>query len=123
MEIGLRRRAPVQRLRAGPVAGEFRQARFEPGPARLPALRGALASLDAEIAAGGARVKKVIEIGDRGEAIDKAIASASPATTVLIAGKGHETGQSAGGVVTIPSCPGRRGRAVRRVPCPDRRVA
>ena len=65
------------------------------------AIRAAVrAGSDAEIAAGGARVKKVIEIGDRGEAIDKAIASASPATTVLIAGKGHETGQSAGGVVT-----------------------
>ncbi|RAF03335.1 UDP-N-acetylmuramoyl-L-alanyl-D-glutamate--2,6-diaminopimelate ligase, partial [Burkholderia multivorans] len=65
------------------------------------AIRAAVrAGIDAEIAAGGARVKKVIEIGDRGEAIDKAIASASPATTVLIAGKGHETGQSAGGVVT-----------------------
>ncbi|MCT1551507.1 UDP-N-acetylmuramoyl-L-alanyl-D-glutamate--2,6-diaminopimelate ligase [Brevibacterium casei] len=65
------------------------------------AIRAAVrAGIDAEIAAGGARVKKVIEIGDRGEAIDKAIVSASPATTVLIAGKGHETGQSAGGVVT-----------------------
>ncbi|TSI13625.1 UDP-N-acetylmuramoyl-L-alanyl-D-glutamate--2,6-diaminopimelate ligase [Brevibacterium aurantiacum] len=56
--------------------------------------------IDAEIATGGARVKKVIEVAERGAAIDQAIAAAGASTTVLIAGKGHETGQSAGGVVT-----------------------
>ncbi|WP_339392881.1 UDP-N-acetylmuramoyl-L-alanyl-D-glutamate--2,6-diaminopimelate ligase [Brevibacterium metallidurans] len=56
--------------------------------------------IDAEIAAGGARVKKVIEIADRGAAIDEAVAAAAPGTTVLISGKGHETGQSIAGVVT-----------------------
>ncbi|GAA1842226.1 UDP-N-acetylmuramoyl-L-alanyl-D-glutamate--2,6-diaminopimelate ligase [Brevibacterium marinum] len=56
--------------------------------------------IDAERAAGGARVKKVIEVAERGAAIDEAIASAAASTTVLIAGKGHETGQSAGGAVT-----------------------
>lgn len=65
------------------------------------AIRAAVrAGIDAEIASGGARVKKVIEIADRGEAIDSAIASASPETTVLISGKGHETGQTIGDVVT-----------------------
>lgn len=58
------------------------------------------AGIEAEIAAGTARVKKIIEVADRGEAIDTAIASADPETTVLIAGKGHETGQTVGTVVT-----------------------
>lgn len=56
--------------------------------------------IEAVVASGDARVKKVIEIADRGEAIDSAIATADPATTVLIAGKGHETGQTIGAVVT-----------------------
>ncbi|GAA1539688.1 MULTISPECIES: UDP-N-acetylmuramoyl-L-alanyl-D-glutamate--2,6-diaminopimelate ligase [Brevibacterium] len=56
--------------------------------------------IDAEISAGRARVKKVIEVAERGAAIDEAIATAEASTTVLIAGKGHETGQSAAGVVT-----------------------
>jgi len=43
---------------------------------------------------------EVLEIGDRGEAIRRAIASAGRGDTVLIAGKGHETGQELGGVVT-----------------------
>ena len=58
------------------------------------------AGIEAEIAAGTARVKKIIEVADRGEAIDTAIASADAETTVLIAGKGHETGQTVGTVVT-----------------------
>nr|WP_228282235.1 UDP-N-acetylmuramoyl-L-alanyl-D-glutamate--2,6-diaminopimelate ligase [Brevibacterium atlanticum] len=56
--------------------------------------------IDAEVAAGTARVKKIIEVPDRGAAIDEAIASADPLTTVLIAGKGHETGQTVGTTVT-----------------------
>lgn len=56
--------------------------------------------IDAEVATGRARVKKIIEVADRGAAIDQSIADADAATTVLIAGKGHETGQSAGGVVS-----------------------
>ncbi|MDN6175053.1 MAG: UDP-N-acetylmuramoyl-L-alanyl-D-glutamate--2,6-diaminopimelate ligase [Brevibacterium sp.] len=56
--------------------------------------------IDAEIEAGSARVKKVIEVAERGAAIEEAIASAEASTTVLIAGKGHETGQSAAGAVT-----------------------
>nr|WP_210602437.1 UDP-N-acetylmuramoyl-L-alanyl-D-glutamate--2,6-diaminopimelate ligase [Brevibacterium oceani] len=56
--------------------------------------------IDAEVAAGNARVKKIIEVPDRGTAIDETIASAHPSATVLIAGKGHETGQTVGTTVT-----------------------
>lgn len=40
------------------------------------------------------------EIGDRRDAIAAAIGAAQPGDTVLIAGKGHESGQDVGGVVT-----------------------
>lgn len=56
--------------------------------------------IDAEVDAGRARVKKIIEVPDRGAAIDEAITLADPASTVLIAGKGHETGQTVGTTVT-----------------------
>jgi UDP-N-acetylmuramoyl-L-alanyl-D-glutamate--2,6-diaminopimelate ligase len=46
-------------------------------------------------AAGGRA--EVIEIGDRREAIDYAVAWAQPGDAVLIAGKGHEAGQTARG--------------------------
>jgi UDP-N-acetylmuramoyl-L-alanyl-D-glutamate--2,6-diaminopimelate ligase len=39
------------------------------------------------------------EIGDRGEAIRAAIAMMKPGDAVMIAGKGHETGQIVAGVV------------------------
>ena len=45
-------------------------------------------------AAGSARV---VEIGDRRAAIEHAVAWAQPGDVVLIAGKGHETGQTAAG--------------------------
>ena len=56
--------------------------------------------IDAEVDAGRARVKKIIEVPDRGAAIDEAIAEADASATVLIAGKGHETGQTVGTTVT-----------------------
>jgi UDP-N-acetylmuramoyl-L-alanyl-D-glutamate--2,6-diaminopimelate ligase len=40
---------------------------------------------------------EVLEIGDRRDAIRRAIALAGPGDTVLVAGKGHETGQEIGG--------------------------
>jgi UDP-N-acetylmuramoyl-L-alanyl-D-glutamate--2,6-diaminopimelate ligase len=43
----------------------------------------------------------VLEVGDRARAIEAALAACTgPDDTVLVAGKGHETGQTAGGVTT-----------------------
>jgi UDP-N-acetylmuramoyl-L-alanyl-D-glutamate--2,6-diaminopimelate ligase len=42
---------------------------------------------------------EVIEVGDRREAIRRAVSMAGPGDTVMIAGKGHETGQEIAGVV------------------------
>ncbi len=40
---------------------------------------------------------EVLEIGDRGAAIAAAVAGAAPGDAVVVAGKGHETGQEIGG--------------------------
>ena len=58
------------------------------------------AAIRREILAGAAQAgaaAQVIEIGDRRAAIDHAVAWAGPGDVVLIAGKGHETGQTRAG--------------------------
>jgi UDP-N-acetylmuramoyl-L-alanyl-D-glutamate--2,6-diaminopimelate ligase len=45
------------------------------------------------------RRAEVHEVGDRREAIAAAVALARPGDTVLVAGKGHETGQEIAGTV------------------------
>ncbi|SOX54665.1 UDP-N-acetylmuramoyl-L-alanyl-D-glutamate--2,6-diaminopimelate ligase, partial [Mycobacterium ahvazicum] len=58
------------------------------------------ASIRREILNGAVGLKaEVVEIGDRREAIRHAVGWAGPGDVVLIAGKGHETGQRTGDVV------------------------
>jgi UDP-N-acetylmuramoyl-L-alanyl-D-glutamate--2,6-diaminopimelate ligase len=57
------------------------------------------AMLDGAQAVPASQRGEVIEIGDRAEAIAGAISRAKPGDTVLIAGKGHETGQEVAGVI------------------------
>lgn len=58
------------------------------------------ATIRAELVAGAAGgPAEVVEVGDRSEAIRLVVERAHPGDTVLVAGKGHETGQEAGGVV------------------------
>ncbi len=59
------------------------------------AIRAAVRS-GAEQVPGSARAE-VLEIGDRGAAIRRAVVLARVGDTVLVAGKGHETGQEVGG--------------------------
>jgi UDP-N-acetylmuramoyl-L-alanyl-D-glutamate--2,6-diaminopimelate ligase len=64
----------------------------DPGEIRAAMLAGA-----SQLPAG--HRSRIIEQGDRRRAIEQAIALAEPGDTVLIAGKGHETGQEVGGVM------------------------
>jgi UDP-N-acetylmuramoyl-L-alanyl-D-glutamate--2,6-diaminopimelate ligase len=57
------------------------------------------AMLDGALAVPPSERGEVTEVGDRAAAIGAAVAAAAPGDTVLIAGKGHETGQEIGGVV------------------------
>ncbi|MET0899087.1 MAG: UDP-N-acetylmuramoyl-L-alanyl-D-glutamate--2,6-diaminopimelate ligase [Mycobacterium sp.] len=55
------------------------------------------AAIRAEILRGAAGGAHVVEIGDRAQAIAHAVGWARPGDVVLIAGKGHETGQTEAG--------------------------
>ncbi len=60
------------------------------------------AAIRRTILAGAAEVHaaaQVVEIGDRRAAIEYAVGWAHPGDVVLVAGKGHETGQTAGGQI------------------------
>ena len=57
------------------------------------------AMLDGALAVPATERGEVREIGDRADAIAAAVAEAQPGDTVLVAGKGHETGQEIAGVV------------------------
>lgn len=57
------------------------------------------AAMVAGVASGDRDLGKVLEIGDRGAAIREAVGLAQPGDIVLVAGKGHETGQEVAGVV------------------------
>lgn len=59
------------------------------------------AAIRAEIVTGARRTAAAVEdVGDRREAIALALSTARPGDTVVVAGKGHETGQERAGVVT-----------------------
>ncbi|MCV7085752.1 UDP-N-acetylmuramoyl-L-alanyl-D-glutamate--2,6-diaminopimelate ligase [Mycolicibacter hiberniae] len=84
------KRAPMGRIAADTadlvVVTDDNPRGEDPGEIRRAVLAGA--------AQGSA---EVVEIGDRRAAIEHAVAWARPGDVVLVAGKGHETGQTAGG--------------------------
>ncbi|WP_460853769.1 UDP-N-acetylmuramoyl-L-alanyl-D-glutamate--2,6-diaminopimelate ligase [Nocardioides montaniterrae] len=57
------------------------------------------ATIRAEVLAGARGEATVTEVGDRREAIATALRDAGPGDVIVVAGKGHETGQEINGVV------------------------
>jgi UDP-N-acetylmuramoyl-L-alanyl-D-glutamate--2,6-diaminopimelate ligase len=57
------------------------------------------AMLDGALAVPDSKRGEVLEVAGRAEAIARAVTEAGPGDTVLVAGKGHETGQEIAGVV------------------------
>ncbi|WP_375485190.1 UDP-N-acetylmuramoyl-L-alanyl-D-glutamate--2,6-diaminopimelate ligase [uncultured Jatrophihabitans sp.] len=57
------------------------------------------AMLDGALAVPSAERAEVVEVGDRAAAIAAGVAAAGPGDTLLVAGKGHETGQEIHGVI------------------------
>ncbi|WGW13307.1 UDP-N-acetylmuramoyl-L-alanyl-D-glutamate--2,6-diaminopimelate ligase [Saxibacter everestensis] len=66
----------------------------DPAQIRTEVLRGARGVHD------GARASKILEVGDRTEAISAGLRAAGRDGTLLVAGKGHEQGQEVAGVVS-----------------------
>lgn len=69
----------------------------------------------AEVLRGAAGAENVVSEPDRARAISAALASAAPGDLVLIAGKGHETGQEIGGRVLPFDDAGVAREALRRI--------
>jgi UDP-N-acetylmuramoyl-L-alanyl-D-glutamate--2,6-diaminopimelate ligase len=89
------KRAPMGRV-AAEVADLVVVTDDNPRDEEPAAIRAAVVAGTADLAATGRA--EVVEIGDRREAIDFAVAWAKPGDVVLVAGKGHEPGQTSRGV-------------------------
>lgn len=91
------KRAPMGRVAA---SGASVVVVTDDNPRSEPAESIRQAVLDGTAAVPAAERARVVEMGDRRAAIEWAIRQASPGDVVLVAGKGHETGQEVGGVTT-----------------------
>lgn len=69
-----------------------------PHEIRAAVLEGAHQVGESELGEARLRADDILEIGDRAQAIAMAVALAAPGDAVVIAGKGHETGQEIDGV-------------------------
>jgi UDP-N-acetylmuramoyl-L-alanyl-D-glutamate--2,6-diaminopimelate ligase len=92
-----RSKRPVMGQVAGAQADVLIVTDDNPRSEEPAAIRAAMLAGARELPAG--ERAEIIEQGDRRRAIEHAIALAGPGDTVLVAGKGHETGQEVGGVM------------------------